>query len=243
MVILAEILRFAKRGRIIVGNNPAFPGRGYFMMSEPVRVKVCGLRSLENSLECVEAGVDMLGFNFWPDSKRYVSFLEAAGWLGELEGKVERVALFVNAEREEILEVWSSGLVDLVQIHGDESPAFCQELSSVGVAVMRATRVGSEDDLDRVADYPGDRILLDASVPGHYGGSGQSFDWKLARKASERFSDRKVLISGGLKPENVVQAVSEGNPWGIDVASGVESAPGVKDKTLICELMEQLRSS
>ncbi|MEM0896436.1 MAG: phosphoribosylanthranilate isomerase [Verrucomicrobiota bacterium] len=209
-------------------------------MSESVRVKVCGLRSLENSLECVEAGVDMLGFNFWPGSKRHISFEQAAGWLGALAGKVERVGLFVNAGKEEILRVSSTGLVDLVQLHGDESPEFCHELASGGLRVMRAIRVGSETDIDDVADYPGDRILLDASVPGHYGGSGKSFDWNVARRASERFTDRKILLSGGLKPENVAQAVAQARPWGIDVASGVESAPGFKDVKRVKELLENL---
>ena len=198
-------------------------------MSEPVKVKVCGLRSLENSVACVEAGAEMLGFNLWPGSKRYIAFEEAKEWLGTLEGKVERVALFVNAEGREIETVWESGLVDLVQLHGDESPEFCQGLADAGIAVMRAIRVREESDLDAIAGYPGERVLLDAFVKGAFGGTGESFDWSLARVAAERFPDRKIVLSGGLTPENVAEAISQASPWGVDVASGVESEPGVKD--------------
>ncbi len=206
-------------------------------MSEAVKVKVCGLRSLENSLECVEAGVDMLGFNLWPGSKRHIAFDDAKEWLGELEGKVERVALFVNAEGREIEAIWESGLVDLVQLHGDEKPELCQGLVDAGISVMRAIRVREESDLDEIPAYPGERILLDAFVKGAFGGTGETFDWSLARLAAERFPDRKIVLSGGLNPENVAEAVSQACPWGVDVASGVESAAGVKDPVKVRSLV------
>lgn len=211
-------------------------------MGGAVQVKVCGLRSLENARECLEAGVDMLGFNFWPGSKRYIPFEEAKEWLGEIVGNVERVALFVNAGREEIEAVWGSGLVDLVQLHGDESPEFCRNLSETGVRVMRAIRVRERGDLERIGDYSGERILLDAFVKGSFGGTGESFDWALACVAAERFPDRKIVLSGGLNPENVAQAVLKTQPWGVDVASGVESAPGVKDPRLVREFVQKAKT-
>ena len=210
-------------------------------MSEPLNVKVCGLCSLGNSLECIDAGVDMLGFNFWPESKRHVAFDEARQWLGDLEGKVERVALFVNASRGKIEAVWQSGLFDLVQLHGDESSGFCRDLVGDGIPIMRAIRVREESDLDQIPSFPGERLLLDAFVKGAFGGTGESFDWSLARIAVERYPERKIVLSGGLNPDNVVGAVSQVGPWGVDAASGVESAPGVKDPFLVANLVKRAK--
>lgn len=189
-------------------------------------VKVCGLRSIEQSEAVIEAGADAIGFNFWPKSKRY---LKPADWLEEVVGAT-RVGLFVNAEIDEISEIYNRGLFDVAQLHGDESPEFLTALCASGVPAFKAMGVKNRDTLDLVEDYPGSLILLDAYAPVERGGTGETMDWTLGREAVERFPDRKIFLAGGLRPETVAAAVAQVRPDGVDVASGVESGtPGVKD--------------
>lgn len=192
-------------------------------------VKICGLTGAADAAVCAEAGVDAIGINFFPKSKRYHPLGQAREWLAEFAGGPARVALFVNASLPDIAAAVDSALFEAVQLHGDESPGFCAEVKSLGLPLIRAVALRSEDDLTLLASHPADAFILDAYAPADYGGTGHLSDWPLAAEAVRRFPDKTLLLSGGLTPENVAGAIRQIHPFGVDVASGVESAPGRKD--------------
>lgn len=202
-----------------------------------VKVKICGLRSLENALACVEAGADFLGFNFYAKSKRFVDFEAAKVWLPELRGRVERVGLFVNAARDEVLRIMEGGFIDVAQFHGDETVDELAFFAERGLPFFRAIRVAGPEALEALNAYPTDRFVLDAYSVDGYGGTGETFDWELARIAVAAHLEKKIMLSGGLVPGNVADAVAAVRPWAVDVASGVESAPGVKDVAMVREFV------
>jgi phosphoribosylanthranilate isomerase len=194
-----------------------------------VRVKVCGLTCREDAEAAIDAGADALGFNTWVGSKRFVDVRAEAEWISSLPAFVSRVALCVNAEPEWIRELSGLSWVDAIQLHGDESREFCRQLAGGGVSVVRAVRVGSEADLDSLDAWGTSNILLDASVVGAFGGTGAAMDLRLACLARERYPGLRLTVAGGLDPENVGAVVRELRPYAVDVASGVEWAPGRKD--------------
>ncbi len=193
------------------------------------RVKICGLTTLENALHCAAAGADLLGFNFYPGSKRFIPFAEAGRWLGELEGSVERIGLFVNEGRDGVLRIMESGLIDTAQFHGDETLDDAAFYAARGIRFFKAFRVKDEESLRDVGAFSTRRIVLDAFSPTGYGGTGETFDWNLARSVVEVHPELECMLSGGLDPGNVAEAVAVVRPAIVDVASGVESAPGMKD--------------
>lgn len=197
--------------------------------SDTPYVKICGLTCREDAQVCADAGADAIGINLFPGSKRYHPLDRARAWLGEFAGGPARVALFVNAGLEDIGTAVDSGLFEAVQLHGDEAPEFCAAVKALGLPLIRALALRTTDDLAQLADHPADAFILDAWAPGVFGGTGQLSDWALAAEAVRRFPSRIILLSGGLTPENVNAAVSGVRPAGVDVASGVESAPGIKD--------------
>jgi phosphoribosylanthranilate isomerase len=193
----------------------------------PPRVKICGITRLEDALAAVRLGADALGFNFWPGSKRYLPPAAARPIVRALPPFVTAVGVFVDPSREEALAAAEASGVQLLQLHGDEPPALCAMLP---LPVLKGLRVGGPEALEALDRYPGVAgFLLDAASPG-YGGSGQVFDWSLAARAAARAT---VVLAGGLTPANVAAAVRAVRPWAVDVASGVESAPGVKDHDLM----------
>jgi phosphoribosylanthranilate isomerase len=198
-------------------------------------VKICGVRTLEDALACVEAGADAIGFNFWPRSKRFIAFEEAARIAERLPSNLRRFGVFVDAAAEEIERAFSVGAIDTAQLHGDEPPAFCRAFAGRYVKALRLRDAASLAALD---DYDCDLVLVDADAPG-YGGSGTRADFGLARAAAGR---RKVLLAGGLTPENVAEAVAAVRPFGVDVASGVERAPGSKDAAKIAAFVAAARA-
>jgi phosphoribosylanthranilate isomerase len=197
-----------------------------------IAVKICGVTRPEDAEAAVEAGADLVGLNFWPRSRRYVTIDQAVLVAAAIPGDVKKVGVFVNAARPIVEETMLRVGLDLVQFHGDEDPDYCDAFSP---RWLRAVRVRSESDLREIERYGTDLILLDSSTPG-YGGSGESFDWSLARAA--RSYGKKILLAGGLTPDNVASAVREARPWGVDVAGGVESAPGIKDRDKIMRFVE-----
>jgi phosphoribosylanthranilate isomerase len=197
-----------------------------------IAVKICGVTRPEDAEAAVEAGADLIGLNFWPRSRRYVTIDQAVLVASAIPGDVKKVGVFVNAARPAVEETMLRVGLDLVQFHGDEDPDYCDAFSP---RWLRAVRVRSESDLREIARYQTDLILLDSSTPG-YGGSGETFDWSLARSAKSY--GKKILLAGGLTPENVASAVREARPWGVDVAGGVESAPGIKDRDKIVRFID-----
>jgi len=188
-------------------------------------VKICGITRAEDALAAADAGADMIGLNFWPGTPRCVPVEHAREIADAVRGRVEIVALFVDAPRDEILRTTEALRTRTVQLHGAETAEFAASLG--GLRVIKAFRIGSEADLERLGDFPAFAYLLDARVEGMHGGTGRTIDWELARKAARH---GRILLAGGLNPENVAEAVRAAQPWGVDTASGVEQSPGVKDR-------------
>lgn len=202
-----------------------------------IRVKICGVTRLEDALEAARLGADALGFNFWPGSKRYLPPSEARAIVRQLPPFVAAVGVFVDPAREEVLRAAEASGIGAVQLHGDEPPELCRELP---LPVLKAIRVLGPASLDRLPDYDGVQgFLLDSAGPG-YGGSGRTFDWALAARAAR---EHAIVLAGGLGPDNVAEAIRVVRPWGVDVASGVESAPGVKDAVKTRAFLERAREA
>lgn len=187
-------------------------------------VKVCGITTVADARACVALGVDALGLNFWPGTPRCVS-LERARQVADAVGDaVELVAVFVDASVEEIRRVREITSLRWVQLHGVEPPA---QVEALLPEAYKAVGVADAGDVRAALGYPGDKLLLDARVPGAMpGGTGHAFDWALATEVARR---RQLVLAGGLHAGNVAEAVARVRPWRVDVASGVERAPGVKD--------------
>ena len=187
------------------------------------KVKICGITSVEDALVAVEAGADALGFVFFDKSPRYLAPEQAAQIIAALPPFVQAVGLFVNAELDFVNRTADLCGLDLVQLHGDESPSYCQ---SVHRRVMKAFRVRGMESLAVLPDYQVSAYLLDAYSPNAYGGTGERFDWDCAIEAKRH---GPIVLAGGLDPDNVAAAVAKVAPYAVDVSSGVESQPGRKD--------------
>jgi phosphoribosylanthranilate isomerase len=186
------------------------------------KVKICGITRLDDALAAVRLGADALGFNFWPRSKRYLPPGEARAIVRRLPPFVTAVGVFVDPSREEVLRAVDQSGIAVAQLHGDEPPELCLSLP---LPVLKAIRVTDAHALCALASYEVQGFLLDAPTAG-YGGSGQTFDWELAAEVARELP---IVLAGGLGPENVAEAVRIVRPWAVDVASGVERSPGVKD--------------
>lgn len=193
-----------------------------------VKVKVCGITNLVDALKAIEFGADLLGFNFYPPSPRYISPERAQEILRELPPQVWNIALFVNEPRDKVREVLKFGCLpdgrqafEGLQFHGEESREYCRGWES---RIIKAFRIKDQASLTAMDGFPADFYLLDSWAPG-YGGSGSSFPWILLQGLK---ADR-LLLAGGLDTENVARAIQLFRPYGVDVCTGVEAKPGVKD--------------
>lgn len=203
----------------------------FFTPAAVPRVKLCGFTSASDAEAAIEAGADALGINFWPGSKRFVPPADAAPWLGRLAGRICRVGLFVEPSLEEIASAVDLGVLDALQLHGVTEPELLSEASCFGLPVILAVAMGPEGPLTAPERFPTPWLLLDAHVPGAFGGTGRTFDWTEVARFAAAFPDRHILLAGGLTPENVSEAIRTTAPWvhAVDTASGVEATPGVKD--------------
>jgi phosphoribosylanthranilate isomerase len=188
-----------------------------------IAVKVCGITRVADALVAAEAGAQMIGLNFWPGSPRCVGLAQAAEIIEAVAGRVRVVGLFVESNQTQIEETTGRLGIRTVQLHG-VNPALAQSLH--GLEVIQAFPVAREEDLRAVEGFPAALCLLDARVPGMHGGTGQPMDWSLARRAA---AARRILLAGGLTPDNVGEAIRAVRPWGVDAASGLETQPGIKD--------------
>jgi phosphoribosylanthranilate isomerase len=193
-----------------------------------VKVKICGITNSADAQAAVEAGADMVGFVFAEASPRFVSVETAAAISQTLPTHVVRVGVFVNALEEFVADTARECGLSLLQFHGDENSWFCTQF---GIMSMKAFRMRDEKSLDELLSFTTDAWLLDAHVEGERGGSGQTFNWHLA-VAAQKFG-KPLFLAGGLRPENVAQAIREVRPFAVDVSSGVESLPGKKDHAKI----------
>lgn len=192
-----------------------------------VRVKICGITNLVDAQHAADCGADAIGLNFYPGSKRYILPASAAAIVEKVTMRVEKIGVFVNASVDEIIEIEDAVQLDTVQLHGDETPEFIEELRSESDAtIIKAVRIGPDFERNDVLRFGADAILLDAFSKDERGGTGETFDWTIASQIVE--SVDHVYLAGGLTPENVAEAIRVVRPYAIDVASGVETSPGVK---------------
>lgn len=203
------------------------------MENSYIRVKICGICDLETALAAVEAGADALGFVFAP-SRRRVTPDQAREIIKELPAFVSRVGVFVNSSFREVTGIAGYAGLDTIQLHGDEPPEFC---SALGFRVIKGFSVAGREDLLAAERYRVDAYLLDARVPGSRGGTGASFDWRLA----SNFRHGPLILAGGLTPENVREAIKTVRPYAVDVSSGVETG-GRKDIKKIKEFIRRVKS-
>lgn len=202
------------------------------------RVKVCGITNLDDARLCVEAGAYALGFNFYPKSPRYLSPLAATEIIRQLPEGVFAVGVFVNEPDSVAIKAKAKlAGIHAVQLHGEESPAFCNSLNDL--YIIKALRVGDDFQPAEAARFETDAILLDGFKAGMYGGTGQAFDWTVAALTREFVG--KLFLAGGLNATNVGRAIRTVQPYAVDVCSGVESSPGRKDPVKLRAFMEAIR--
>jgi phosphoribosylanthranilate isomerase len=193
-----------------------------------MRVKVCGITNLDDAEAAARLGAWAIGLNHYPESPRFCEPDVAAEIGAALKRRCEVAGVFVNATLDAVARAAESAQLTMLQLHGDEGPAFCAEAGRrTGCKVIKAMRVRSAADVRAAEAYRTDFHLLDAYRPGRRGGTGESFDWDLA---AARRSEIPLILAGGLRPENVGEAIAAVRPFAVDVASGVESEPGRKDR-------------
>jgi phosphoribosylanthranilate isomerase len=205
------------------------------------RIKHCGITSLDDAHRAAEAGAWALGMIFWHRSPRRCELAEAQLVGAALRRTVQLAGVFVNQPLDEIDRAVAEAGLSLVQLHGDEGPAFCGEVARrTGAKVIKAVRVRSRASLQAAAAYHTDFLLLDAHVEGLYGGTGQTIDWDVVRSAR---LGAPVILSGGLHAGNVAAAIAATEPFAVDVASGTEQAPGMKDPEKLRAFHEAVREA
>lgn len=220
--------------------RPAMSLLERFLDPASVSLKICGVTTRGDAERLVAMRVDALGVNFWPHSKRYLDPREA-GWLADMAGKILRVGVFVNEAPELPLRLVREGLLDAIQLHGDETPEDAAIYQEAGVPFFKAIGVKTLDDLARAADFKANAILLDAHAPGVYGGTGETFDWNAALDFKKDHPDIPIILAGGITPENAALAAGTVHPAALDVASGAELSPGIKDFDKVSALLAALK--
>jgi indole-3-glycerol phosphate synthase / phosphoribosylanthranilate isomerase len=207
---------------------------------QSVRVKVCGITNLKDALVCVDAGADMLGFNFYPNSLRYIEPEKARAIIEQLPSEITKVGIFVDEPTPEGLAVTADVAgVTAVQLHGEETPSYCRALSDQ--FVIKALRVQDNFKPERASEYQADAILLDAFSSTARGGTGKKFNWSVAQQVRPLVP--RLFLAGGLTSENVKQAAQLVRPFAVDVCSSVESAPGRKDEERVKEFITAVKKS
>jgi phosphoribosylanthranilate isomerase len=194
-------------------------------------LKICGITNQDDASAAIDAGATAIGFNFYGRSTRYIT-PEQAGEIATAAG-VRRVGVFVNEKRQRVEQIAQEARLDVAQLHGDETPADYPGAP----AVWKALRVDASFDLARYRDNPAEALLLDGPAGEFYGGAGKSFDWRGLR-GTDRQSDRKIVLAGGLDASNVGPAIELVRPWGVDACSRIESAPGKKDHKKMKEFLQ-----
>lgn len=205
------------------------------------KIKFCGMTSLEDAENAIAVGAWAIGLIFWPGSARRCGLEDAVAIAAAVKRRAEVVGVFVNATPEEVARTADSVGLTMLQLHGDEGPVFCGEVARrTGCKVIKAARVRSRADIQALTPFRTDYHLLDGHAPGLRGGTGETFAWELAR--SHRGSV-PLILSGGLRPDNVAEAISVVRPVAVDVASGVELSPGVKDHTKMAQFAQAVTAS
>jgi phosphoribosylanthranilate isomerase len=200
-------------------------------------IKICGITNLTDALMAVSAGADALGFNFYRPSPRYIDPARAREIIDQLPEKVIKVGVFVNEES--LTSIAEESGIDALQLHGDESPEFCSSLD--GWFVIKTLPVDDQFDSNKWLDYQVDAIMLDAKHSTLRGGTGQVIDWSLAQTVQQMGA--RLVLAGGLSPDNVGQAIRAVKPYAVDACSALESSPGKKDEQKVRAFIEAIRAS
>ena len=200
-----------------------------------IKVKICGTTSLKDAFLAVESGADAIGFIFYKMSPRNISQKEAKAIILQLPPFVETVGVFVNETSDKINRIAEQCKLNSIQLHGEESPALCRRVKR---KVIKAFRVKNADSLKSIASYDVSGFLLDSHNDGSKGGTGQVFDWNLALRVKKQ---GPVILAGGLNPYNVFTAIHRVKPYGVDVCSGVENSPGIKDHEKVRAFIKSVR--
>ena len=201
-----------------------------------MRVKICGITNKEDALMASDFGADALGFVFAKGSPRKVTPVTAGNIINKLPPLVVPVGVFVDSPIEEILSIIESTGIQCVQLHGNESPV---EYSKINIPIIKSFRVDKHFEADTLLRFPAAAYLLDTFVKGTMGGTGKTFDWNMAVSAK---AYGRIILAGGLIPDNIIEAINKVQPYGIDISSGVESAPGKKDKMKLQQLFTAINS-
>ncbi len=200
-----------------------------------VKIKICGITNLDDALAAADAGADALGFNFYKKSPRYIEPEKATEIIAQLPPLMMPVGIFVNEHENRIREIQHMTCIQTIQLHGDESPEFCQRFEN---RVIKAFQVKDKESLKAMAHYRVGAFLLDSYREGARGGTGTTFDWHLAVVAK---TFGKIILAGGLTPENVAEAVKLVQPYAVDVAGGVEKEKGIKDQAKVKKFIAEVR--
>jgi phosphoribosylanthranilate isomerase len=200
------------------------------------KVKICGITNLADARAAAEAGADVLGFVFYDQSPRFITCEAAAAITRELPPFIIKAGVFVDAPEDLVLRAIRECGLNLLQFHGQETPEYCLQF---GIMSMKAFRIRDAGSLQALREYPTEAWLLDAYTPGKLGGTGEVFNWDLAREA--RAWGRPIFLAGGLTPDNVAEAIRRAQPYAVDVSSGVEAAPGKKDPARIKAFIQAAR--
>lgn len=211
-----------------------------FLELNKVSLKICGVRLESDAEKLAGMGVDAIGFNFWQSSKRYLN-PDEGGWMKNLAGRILRVGVFVNEHGDLPFRLYGNGLIDAVQLHGDEDAATVRRFPDAGIPVIKAMGIKSTEDIETAGSFPADAILLDAHAPQVFGGTGETFDWKLALDFKRHFPKMPMILAGGITPRNAASAVESVGPAALDIASGAEVSPGVKDFEKVAALLSACR--
>ncbi len=208
-----------------------------------VFVKICGITNESDAVGAIEAGADALGFNVVPRSKRWIDLDAAASWIAKLPKNVWKVAVTADPDWEDACRIGQLNFIDALQLHGNESAEFCRRLRGAGIAFAKALPMGPSHSLGAIPDFFTDTIILDSASSAGFGGSGKTFPWKFAWQFAQKHRELKLILAGGLNPENVAEAVKAVRPRGVDVTTGVEEKPGQKDQRLVKAFVEAARAA
>jgi phosphoribosylanthranilate isomerase len=203
----------------------------------PIRIKVCGITRYEDAKVAASIGVDAIGFIFYQRSPRYIPPEEAAVIIKQLPPFVSRVGVFVDEDLEKVVGITRATGIDTVQLHGSESPRYC---AKIPFPVIKAFSIEPETDLSLLEQYHVSGFLLDTWASGRRGGTGRTFDWTIAKSACIKYS--RVILAGGLNPANLEEALETVHPYGIDINSGVEIKPGIKNPRKMHDAVRVVRA-
>jgi phosphoribosylanthranilate isomerase len=204
------------------------------------KIKICGITNIDDAVKAMELGADLLGFNFYPKSPRYIEPQQAEEIIRKLPAFINIVGVFVNANAETIRKTAGDLMLNWIQLHGDESPGFCTQLYNMPSQVIKAIRIKTAKDIEYAKNFIVDALLLDAYNPSLYGGTGQRFDWSSLPELTGHVLGR-TFLAGGINPQNVIEAIGL-SFYGIDVCSGIEDSPRKKNHKKMEKLFKNIRS-